>query len=330
MATPAIGNPAMRAELEVRRDRLQAVLSRSGPNASLETLLSEVDAALERVAKGKFGICEECHDAIEPGRLAADPLIRFCVDHLTPGEKAALQQDLELAYRIQRGLLPPSDVVTSGWKVHYSYQPFGPVSGDYCDLIQPGGQGGDLYFLLGDVSGKGVAASMLMSHLSAMFRSLTGLGITLPEMMSRACRLFSESSIPGQFATLVCGRGTPGGEVEICNAGHLPVLLVSDGRVSKLESSGFPLGMFTSASYAPQKSLLAEGDTLVLYTDGITESRNPSGQEYGLERMAHIAGEFPELAPHALIAACLRDVETHRNGAPRTDDLTVMVIRRAA
>jgi len=175
----AISDQFLRTQLEQRRQRLETGIALSPENSPLVRLLEEVDSALARMEKGTYGLCETCHDAVERHRLIADPLIRYCLDHLTAEQQRALEQDLELAARIQRALLPRQDLRVGNWQVHYHYEPAGPVSGDYCDLIHSDGEAGDLLFLLGDVSGKGVAASMLMSQLHAMFRSLASVGLPL-------------------------------------------------------------------------------------------------------------------------------------------------------
>lgn len=110
-----------------------------------------------------------------------------------------------------------SGLRAGGWETSFHYEPVGPVSGDYCDLIPSDGQ---LFFVLGDVSGKGVAASMLMTQLHALFRSLTKMALPLGQMVSQANRVFCESALAGQYATVVCGQAKPTGEVEIHNAGH--------------------------------------------------------------------------------------------------------------
>ena len=195
-------------------------------------------------------------DSIEKNRLLADPLVCFCLDHLTTAQRRRLEEDLELAARVQKNLLPPRDVRAAGWQAHYYYEPLGPVSGDYCDVIASENGTENLLFLLGDVSGKGVAASLLMTHLHAMFRSLTSVGLSVEQMMHRANRLFCESTVADQFATLVCGRASRSGDVEISSAGHCPVLAVRSGSVSHFESTGIPLGMFSNAEYAVHRTRL--------------------------------------------------------------------------
>ncbi len=319
----------LRNELQERRQRLEAALAGSGENATLAQLLQEVDAALERMGSGTYGICETCHDPIEKDRLIADPLVRYCLDHLTPAQQHALEEDLELASRIQRGLLPPQGLRLADWHVHYHYEPAGLVSGDYCDLIHSENRNGELYFLLGDVAGKGVAASMLMSHLHAMFRSLTSVGLPLDQLVGLANRVFCESTTAGQYATLVCGRAGRSGEVELCNAGHLPALLVRRGEVVRIEATGLPVGLFSNGQYSVKKVKLGAGDSLFLYTDGVTETRDRSGTEYGVERLAKFISQRDGLAPEALTASCLKELKAFSAGAPKTDDLTIMVLRRA-
>ena len=207
--------------------------------------------------------------------------MRYCLDHLTVPERAALQRDLDLASEVQRNLLPQAGLRTGGWETSYHYAPVGPVSGDYCDLIPSDGQ---LFFVLGDVSGKGVAASMLMTQLHALFRSLTGMAMPLGQMVTRANRVFCESALAGQYATLVCGQAKPTGEVEIHNAGHWPAIVVGRGGVLRIESTGLPLGMFRESEFSATRLQLEVGDTLFLYTDGLSEARN-EGDEYVVDRV---------------------------------------------
>src|ERR1700736_823989 len=126
----------LRTELEQRRERLHGALHSPAAEASLSELLKAVDTALSRLDQGTFGLCETCHSSIEAERLLADPLVRFCLDHLTSAEQRALESDLSLAARIQRVLLPKPGLAPVGWEVCYHYQPASMVSGDYCDLSE--------------------------------------------------------------------------------------------------------------------------------------------------------------------------------------------------
>lgn len=312
-------------ELQNRRARLATAQRESSPEASLRELLHNVDEAIARLEKGTFGICEECNESIEQERLLSDPLVRFCLDHLSQKEQRALESDLVLAAQIQRALLPCADWSREGWRARYHYQPAGMVSGDYCDLIEAEGT---FLFLVGDVAGKGVAASMLMSHLHATFRSLVGRNLSLRELVQHANRLFCESTTAGQYATLVVGRAWPDGRVEYVSAGHLPLLHVSATGVSSRRATGVPLGMFCTTDFPVSELMLAQGDTLFLYTDGLTESFNKAGDEYGMLRVEELAGRHSRTAPEAMLAACLEEMHIFSGGAKQTDDLTLLALRR--
>jgi phosphoserine phosphatase RsbU/P len=325
MATPAT---EVQAQLLLRRDRLESVIRHGGAALQLDSLLREVDQALERLAAGTYGFCETCGDPIERERIEADPLVRFCLDHLTPVEARALEQDLDLAGRVQQTLLPPSLLVDLGWELAYRYQPLGPVSGDYCDALREPESDG-LIVLLGDVSGKGVAASMLMAHLHASLRTLMGFGLPLDQLIQRANRVFCESTMANHYATLAAARFAPSGQVEICNAGHCPPLLLSGGEVRCIDATGVPVGLFCVREYSVRTLSMAPGDVLLLYTDGVTESRSPADEEYGEHRLKDLAAQVAREAPQAIIDACEADVAAFRGSARRTDDVTIMAIRRA-
>lgn len=328
MAT--MGDTNLRDELRERRGRLQEAIAASEENARLAGLLKEVDDALTRMDAGTYGLCDVCHDPVEIERLFGDPLIRTCLDHLTPDETRALERDLELASSVQSGLLPQRDLAFGGWEVFFHYEPAGPVSGDYCDLVTPDGGRSDLFFLLGDVSGKGVAASMLMAGLRAIVRTLMGSSMPVSVLLERANRLFCESTAPSQFATLVCGKASQSGRIEISNAGHCPPIVLRGGQATCLEATGLPIGMFCTGEFGAKTIDLGAGDSLLLYTDGLTETRSPAGSEYGVDRLTMTLMENRALSPKALVAACLRDLSAFRAGAPRRDDLTLMAISRTA
>jgi len=317
----------LRSQLIERRQRLQSAITRETQAPQLIRLLEEVDGALSRMDTGSFGLCETCHEPIEGERLVADPTVRFCLDHLAEHEQRALEQDFELAARIQRRLLPARESRFGIWETSYRFEPAGPVSGDWCDLVQPAGED-DLYVLLGDVSGKGVPAAILMAHLHAVFRTLIAEGDRPDRLVERANRLFRESAMSPYFATLVCARASSTGDVEICNAGHPPPFLLTPQGAQTVQATGLPVGAFYSSDFSSTVVHLDPGDGLVLYTDGLTEARDRDGQEYGVERVEQLLarGRFESAA--SVVQDCLADLESFADGAPRTDDLTLLVVRR--
>jgi len=323
-----IWDGVLRDEILERRERLQSAIAASPDQKHLASLLAEVDSALSRIDTHTFGVCEGCHGTVEGDRLVANPLVRFCLECLTAVQRRALEDDLELAARIQGGLLPKAGKI-AGWEVVYHYQPANVVSGDYCDLVTHENGTGGLDFLVGDVSGKGVAAAMLMSHLHAMFRSLIAVGLPLDRMLERANRMFAESTIATHYATLVCGRAAQCGEIEICNAGHCPPLLVHGGKVTPVEATGLPIGIFAEAEFTSKRIALEPGDSVVIYTDGLSEAQDVSRCEYGAERLMRILNQCHCLGSLEMLEACVQDVEKFRSGEPLGDDLTLMVVRRS-
>lgn len=328
MASTPLPAETVRSELLDRRDRLRNVILTGDDRARFEGLLQDVDAALHRLETGKFGVCEECHDAIEDDRLAADPLVTRCLDCLTDSQRRHLEMDLERAALIQNGLLPSKDLVLPGWEINYHYQPAGPVSGDFCDVIPPAATDGDLFFLLGDVSGKGVSASILMSHLQAIFRGLANSGESLAEIAATANRMFCESTLPGHYATAVFGRAGATGAVELLGAGHTPSLLRSGDDVRVLSAEGFPMGLFCEGNFSSHKAQLAGGDALVLFTDGLQESRNIDREEYGLDRIKARLKKNGETSAEAIVCGYVEEIDKFRDDSSERDDLTIMAIRR--
>jgi sigma-B regulation protein RsbU (phosphoserine phosphatase) len=335
-STNVIRDSVLKNQLLTRRERIRTILpeadhQQTGPNVGrLRELLREVDSALERMHAGTFGICEVCHDPIENDRLLVDPLCRNCIDHLSPAEQRALERDLDLAFQVQRGLLPKPGIADHGWTLAYHYEPAGPVSGDYCDWIA--GANGDSHFFVGDVTGKGVAASMLMAQLHAIFRSLAATTPSPCQLLTNANRIFCEGTLSSYFATVVGGRVGANGQVEISNAGHcLPLHVGGRGRspaITSIQSTGLPLGIFSDTEYSSQTLTLEKGDSLVLYSDGLTEAFNQSREQYGTPRLSSLLQQQSARAPQDLLAATLEDLKKFRAGAPRSDDLTIMIIRR--
>jgi phosphoserine phosphatase RsbU/P len=323
MATSQID---LRTDLIDWRKRLETAIDESEESSHLASLLSEVESALHRIQTGSSGICEACHETIEDDAIK-DPIARFCLDCLNAQEQRALQHDLDAVSLVQYSLLPTQDLSVDGWRAYYHYEAAGPVSGDYCDLVS--NESGDLFFLLGDVSGKGIAASMLMAHLHAIFRSLITLDLPVDQLVARANEVFTDCTMPAYYATLVCGRARRSGAIELCNAGHCPPLLISNAEVTSIDATGLPVGIFCREQYTSREFQMHPGDSLLLYTDGLTESRSPYDAEYGADRLSRVVSGKHSLAPQALTVACIEDARSFRGGQRKPDDLTVMVIQRA-
>ena len=322
-ATIMAATPDLRSELINWRERLESA-STSPQNLELSGLLREVKSAIDRLsAPESYGVCQVCHDLIGQAAMNADPLAKSCLTCLTPKQLGELDDDLSRAWLIQGESLPKQNFKFNGWGVSYYYEPAGRLSGDYCDLVST--DSGDLYFLIGDVAGKGVAASLLMSRLHAIVRSLISTQLPLNELVEKANHLFADTTMRPYYATLVCGKASVHGEVEVCNAGHCPPLVMHDGTVSPIAATGLPVGMFCQERYETVRFNLNQGDRLLLYTDGLSEARDAQNEEYG-GRIHSLVSQCADVAAPELVNKLLEDMREFANGVPVHDDLTVMAI----
>ena len=318
--------PSLKNHLSERRDRLQETIKYVPEPSKLFDLLQQVDAALERIDGGTFGICDVCHDPIEPERLIMDPLLTVCLDHLNHNQKKALEQDLELAIKIQRNLLPQNNLTVNGWDFSYVYNPVGTVSGDFCDFIKLGDD--SVLFALGDVSGKGISASLMMSHLNALIRSLLSFNLPVNEIVTRVNRLFCESTLSTHYATMVFGKANNNGNVELCIAGHNPPLLIQGERVQMISATGLPVGLFCESEYGFFNTNLRKGDALILYTDGLTEA-SINEIEYGEERLKEVLEKSIGLSSKNLLGSIINDQKSFLKDATIFDDITISVIAKS-
>jgi sigma-B regulation protein RsbU (phosphoserine phosphatase) len=317
----------LRERLVDRRHRLSEVIAEVGHADDLVALLREVDAALERAEGPEPGRCIWCGEPVEDEVLAAHPAMTWCLCDLSPRQLAALGRDLGQAWGIQAALLPPQKQAIGDWDVHYRYLPAGPVSGDYCDVQPHPSEAGVVYLFVGDVSGKGVAASLVMAHLSALLRNEIRRGAAMQELIRDANAHVRTSVAATHFATLLGARADSTGAVEICNAGHCRPIVVGPQGVSQLDSAGFPLGIVGGTEYDIQRAQLRPGESLVLYSDGLTDAMSPSGTRYGLDALERSLRAHRDLPTGRLLQAVLDDVSEHGGGEPRPDDVTLMVAR---
>ena len=315
-----------KTKLTKRKQKLETTIAAQNESEHLLNLLREVDLALDRIEAGTYGICEVCYGTIEEDRLMVDPLITVCLGDLNAKQQRALEDDLELANRIQMGLLPKNNITKDGWEISYYYSPAGIVSGDYCDIIINENEDGFL-FMLGDVTGKGVAASMLMTQMHAVFHSLTNLNFPLSDLLKHANRLFCESSINSHFMTLVCGRASKNGTIELSNAGHCLPIHVKNYEMITIDSTSMPFGLFCTIDYSFKKVNLKKGESLVLYSDGLSEAFNGEA-EYGDEKIKKIVKINSGKNSKQLVQTLRDDLRIFMNGNSMKDDLTIMAISR--
>jgi sigma-B regulation protein RsbU (phosphoserine phosphatase) len=294
----------------------------------IRALLADVDAALDRLDRGTYGVCDVCHEHIGT-ELGIDPLALSCREHPSPRERARLERDLTMARRVQRGLLPDPAGALPGWTYQYLYTPAGDVGGDFVDVL-PNRETGEALVLVGDVSGKGVAASMLMSSLLATVRSLSSVGLPPAELLSRVNALFHDSTAPSAYATMAAALLRPNGETDLYSAGHWPPIFRRARTLEPLAvDAGLPIGLFPDARYEPTRVRLAPDDTLLFYTDGAIDEDDGTGEAASRVRLGDVLTRANGDPLGVVLAACLADVTRSRDGRPASDDLLLFAVRKA-
>ena len=241
-----------------------------------------------------------------------------------------LEEEVATARRIQQQLLPESAPAMPGWDVHASNEPSRHVGGDYHDFLPL--PGGELGIAIGDVSGKGVPAALLMSNLQAVLRGRMFAGHEPERVVEDVNRQICRNTGSESFISFFLGELSPeSGAMRYTNAGHnAPVVVRRDGQVELLEDGGLLLGVFPEASYEVGSVKLEPGDVLALYTDGVTEASAPDGDMFSEERLVEILVRHREASAPELHQRLLDEVVRFQAGNAPDDDLTLVLVKRLA
>jgi phosphoserine phosphatase RsbU/P len=236
-------------------------------------------------------------------------------------QKELMDREAQEARAIQQGLLPSSSPYVPGFAISGFSIPAGVLGGDWYDFINL--DESQWALVLADVSGKGMAAALLMSATRGMVRSLAQACCTPSQVLGKLNRLMVEDFPSGKFVTLIYAVLNPANRtVKFASAGHLPPLLVSGSEARFLQTeTGMPLGL-GYGSFSEVEVYLPERSRLVFYSDGITEASNPANEEYAQDRLRqHVQ------LPEATAESILQDVRSFANGAGLQDDATVIMVR---
>jgi sigma-B regulation protein RsbU (phosphoserine phosphatase) len=240
----------------------------------------------------------------------------------------AMSKELEQAAHIQMGLLPSAPPQAADMDIAGSTAPCRTVGGDYYDYLQfPDGRIG---MLVGDVAGKGMPASLLMSSLQARVKVLFEDGDHLAEKITRLNKATTAHTPDNRFITFFMTVTDPAtGELVFTNAGHNPPLLVrAKGGFELLAGGGMILGILPMAQYVEVRTKMEPGDTLVMFSDGVTEAVNPSDEDFGEQRLADLVASLRDRSAREIVKAIHGEVARFTQGAPPADDITVVVARR--
>jgi phosphoserine phosphatase RsbU/P len=242
-------------------------------------------------------------------------------------EKKRLEGQLEVAREVQLELLPASDPQLEGFDICAYNFSTEEVSGDYYDWVRI--YDDQIGIVIADVSGKGVPAALLMAFLRASLRAAIHIGYAPHISMAKVNYLLWESIERNQFVTAFYAvLDASNKTLAYTNAGHNPPLLMdADGTARFIERGGLPLGMFRATRYYEYYLPIEAGQTLVLYTDGVTEAVNSASEEYGRDRLERIVREGRSLSARALIDLIYEDILRWTNGRGSHDDMTFFIVK---
>ena len=245
-------------------------------------------------------------------------------------ERDRLEREQQVASEIQQRFLPAAAPQIEGYELQGISFPCYEIGGDYYDFIQR--ENGKMVIALGDVSGKGTAAALLMSSLHAAVHAHAETHTSIAAAIAAVNRYLVESIPPNRFVTLFYAELDPkAGSLAFLNAGHNPPLIVhAGGTMEQLAAGGLPLGIMSDAEFREGRTQLRAGDVLVVYSDGVSEAVNPNGEEFGATRLYEVvarnldasAGGIRDRIESALTKFC--------QGTPAADDITLVIVKRLA
>jgi serine phosphatase RsbU (regulator of sigma subunit) len=293
-------------------------------------LSGQVVGALNLESDNAASFCERDADLLEFFASAAALAIERALLHREVVEKQRMQHQLELARLVQSGLLPATPPLVAGYDLAGLNQPTWEIGGDYYDFLPfPDGR---LGLVVADVSGKGVAAALIMAGFRAAIRSVLHPGGDLLNAIAAVNHAVFESVEPSRFVTAVCGILDPAfGSFSYVNCGHNPPLLLGSREgVSRLSRGGLPLGILHDASFDSGTATLSPGDSLVFYTDGVVETADRSGEEFGADRLERSLRSSKGRSALDTIRALIAAMREFAGRDDFDDDVTLVIVRREA
>jgi phosphoserine phosphatase RsbU/P len=260
-------------------------------------------------------------------------LLLLLVLILEVGDRVVMKRDLEIAREIQNWLLPNHPPAIPGFETAFQTRPANTVAGDYYDMfVRPGRAPEDERVLLAvaDVAGKSIPAAMLMATFQASLRTLAVTESSLTDLIASVNRYACTNSQGGlRFTTAFLAELDPRTRtLTYINAGHnQPMLCRKSGMLERLDAGGLPIGIRDDASYESGSVVLAPGDWLVIFTDGVVEAVNTSGEEYGEPRLLSIVASAPNVSPAEMMQRILTGLDVFVGNTPQHDDVTCLLMK---
>ncbi len=242
-------------------------------------------------------------------------------------DKLLARSELEAGRAVQLALMPDKPPTLPGWDISLYTRSANDVGGDLVDYLPL--DDGRLGVMLGDVAGKGLPAALLMAKLQATLRALVSNVQTLGFLGAELNRILNRDGLPNRFATLVYLEIRPSaGRLRLLNAGHMPPLVVSGAGVREMEKGSIALGMMPTATFVEQQADLAAAEVLVVYSDGITEAMNATGEFFGDDRLREVVSASRTATAAQMAARIVTAVDAFVGEAPVHDDMSLVILRR--
>ena len=266
------------------------------------------------VRSGMETLATEAAVAIENARLYREAV-----------EKARMEQEMRIAAEIQQALLPPPSWSTDYFEAEGRTLPCRAIGGDFFDYLRCAD--GAAAFALADVSGKGAPAALLTAMIQGVLSAQAAFAGGPAVVLTRVNEVLLQRALGSRFVTVFLAALTSDGSLRYCNAGHNPPFLLSGGTVRRLETGGLICGLFPTATYQEETLQLVPGDTLVAFSDGVSEAVNAEGEEFGDRRILECITGSLAAGVSALVASLLDALHAFTAGTMQGDDITVVAVR---
>ncbi|UCG61141.1 MAG: SpoIIE family protein phosphatase [Candidatus Zixiibacteriota bacterium] len=299
---------------------------------AVRQLLNQIKDALGRIENHSFGDCDVCDGKVEPHRLEIQPISRVCIDCFSAEEKALLEEDLYLASKIHRALLPQSIPEIKGFELEVRSLAAGNIGGDYYDFLQ-GPNGDTMRIVIADAMGHGLPAGLLMSNLQGALRILSS-DIDHPAPLITRLNKWICRNVPvTKFVSMACMcvhiTGEDETRVTYANAWHVPPIVVrADGSHTALDATGTVLGVHEDFAYEEGSFTVSPGDYLVLYTDGVTEALNSKHEEFETDRLVEFVRSWQSGPFEGIVDSLMANVLEFSGSSQAADDLTAIILRK--
>ena len=330
---PVKGEPGWKRSWRITRTLFWAMMMKLSPARRVFFLIALVLVFLELFNLHLFGWPRELYIALAAGSL-------LFLLALELADRVTMKRDLEIAKEIQRWLVPSVPPVISGLDIAFTTRPANTVAGDYYDAFlrpAPGATSNPaalpsqrLLLVVADVAGKSVPAALLMATFQASLHTLGTASLALPDLVEALNNYACAHSLGGlRFTTAFLADLEPEARaLTYVSAGHnAPILRRASGQIERLEAGGLPLGIARGARHNYGNTTLSSGDLLVIFTDGVVEAHNGSGEEYGEPRLLQLLSPPPASSAGDDLRRLMASVDTFVGTARQHDDITCLVLR---